>query len=356
MPKARFAVLIMALLILPLLAVVVTMPIAVTAQDLEAGTPPRVITPGQPLFGITGGQPTLDFTECYDPLPVEIGGVIFIEPGVNIRSGPSGSSALVWNTIYNNLDEEGLVVDDPVRIIATVVGGPVCDKGYNWWQVELPGNDGWVAEGRPGDVGGYLFFVAGMFEDRTCRSLYELHIGQFADLLLDARVRTEPNLNGRVRTVAPAGTPVLVVGGPQCVDQIKWWLVRVEVVDFVYEGWMAEGAEGLTWLYPQDLPSTADGTLCGAPLGLPIGQRAYVHSLEEVPRNLRAAPGLDGPLMFILVDGTPFIVEGGPVCRNNLNWWQIRVLSSRPVIGWMAEGSQGVGYWISTINPNEFAR
>jgi hypothetical protein len=44
------------------------------------------------------------------------------------------------------------------------------------------------------------------------------------------------------------------------------------------------------------------------------------------------------------------------VCRDNLNWWKVRVLASQEVVGWLAEGSAGVGYWISTINPNEFAR
>lgn len=353
MVKARVFVFITLLLILPILAFVITLPVAVTAQDADVGTPPVPLTPGQPLFG-PGIQPTLPYTECYAALPIEIGQVIYIESGVNIRSAPSGSSPIVWNTVVNNRDDEGLVVDNPVQIIATVLEGPVCDTGTNWWRVTLPGNDGWVSEGRPFDTGGYLVHPSVI--ERECVSYFELQPGHLADLMLDARVRTEPSLDARVRTVAQAGSPVYVVSGSECVDGLRWWLVRVEVVNVVYEGWMAEGVDGLVWLLPTNLPNTADGTLCGIPLDLPIEQRAYVHSIEEIPRNMRIAPGLESPIMFQLVDGVPFIIVGGPICRNNLNWWQIEVLSSVPVTGWMAEGSQGVGYWISTVNPNEYAR
>ncbi|MDQ7024154.1 MAG: SH3 domain-containing protein [Anaerolineae bacterium] len=353
MLKARILVFITVLLMLPILAFVVTLPTVVTAQDADVGTPPVPLTPGQPLSG-QSIQPTLPYTDCYAPLPIEVGQVIYIESGVNIRSAPSGSSPIVWNTVVNNRDEDGNVIANPLQIIATVLEGPVCDTGTNWWRVTLPGNDGWVSEGRPFSSGGYLIHSSVIARD--CASYFELQAGQLADLMLDARVRTEPSLNARVRTVAAAGSPVFVVGGSECVDGIRWWLVRVEVVDVIYEGWMAEGVDGLVWLLPTNLPDSDDGTLCGVALDLPFGQRAYVHSLEEIPRNMRIAPGIESPIMFQLVDGVPFIVVGGPVCRNNLNWWQIEVLSSVTVTGWMAEGSQGVGYWISTINPNEFAR
>jgi hypothetical protein len=356
MHKPRVLILIAILFLLPLLAFAVLLPVTVTAQDADVGTPPVAILPGQPIRGGQGIQPTPPYSECYDPLPIQVGQVIFIESGVNIRSAPSGSSPLVWNTVYNNRDEEGDIVDNPVRIVAYVVEGPVCDTGTNWWHVELPGNDGWVSEGRPLDIGGYLIHPGTIPGSDDCISYFNLIPGQLANLTLNARVRTEPNVDGRVRTVAQAGQPVLVLGGGECADGIRWWYVRVEVVNVIYEGWMAEGADGLVWLLPTNLPNTADGTLCGAPLGLPIGQRAYVHSIEQVPRNMRIAPGLDAPIMFQLVDGVPFNIVGGPVCRHNLNWWQIEVLSSNPVTGWMAEGSRGVGWWISTVNPNEFAR
>lgn len=330
------------------------LPTMVTAQDADVGTPPAIIAPGVPLSGFGGtAVPTLPYTQCYEPLRIEVGQIIFIESGVNIRSAPSGSSAIVWNTVVNSREEDG-TIENPIQVIATVIGGPVCDTGSNWWQVRLPGNDGWVSEGRPYDQGGYLVNSPGLFDDLSCDSPYTMRIGQYADLLLDARVRTEPHLDGRVRTVAPAGTPVLIIGGPQCIDTILWWHVRVEVVDFIYEGWMAEGAEGKTWLIPDDAPSTEDGTLCNDPLAFELGERAYVSSLERLPRTLRAAPGVESQRIFTVVDGVPFIIEGGPVCASNLNWWQVRILSTNPVVGWIAEGSKYAGFWISAVDPDEY--
>ena len=54
------------------------------------------------------------------------------------------------------------------------------------------------------------------------------------------------------------------------------------------------------------------------------------------------------------MNNEPFVIEGGPVCRENLNWWRIRVLASQEVVGWMAEGSSGIGYWMRAIDPDEF--
>ena len=142
MAKSRIIIFITLLMIFPLVVLSLLLPVGVIAQDLEAGTPPVPLTPGQPIYNLTGVEPTLTYNECYTPLPIEIGQVIYIESGVNIRSAASGSSPIVWNTVYNNRDEEGEIVDNPVQIIATVVEGPVCDTGTNWWRVDLPGHGG----------------------------------------------------------------------------------------------------------------------------------------------------------------------------------------------------------------------
>ena len=112
----------------------------------------------------------------------------------------------------------------------------------------------------------------------------------------------------------------------------------------MYDGWMAEGGNEVALMVPQDLPSLEDGTLCAPPYGiLSIGMRGYVNYTDSTPKSLRAMPGTDQTLLFTLVDGVPFIIEGGPVCVENMNWWQIRVLASAEVVGWMSEGSPGGG-------------
>jgi hypothetical protein len=338
-----------------LLAIILTIPLTVIAQDVDVGTPPVLLTPGEP-FRIQVGEiiATLPFTDlsCYTAFPLVVGDQIFIEPGVNIRAEPGGSSAIVWNTAYNQYDENGeaLVLQDQINMEAFITGGPVCRLGYNWWQVDFPaGMDGWVSEGRPTDKGGYLFSASGIDFNETCESPFDLVAGNIAMITQNVRVREAPNTAARVMTVAPLGSEFTLLEGPACDVRtgVGWFRIRVTVVDFTYEGWIAQGQGGAFWLIPTNLPSEEAGTLCGAPLNFAIGDIGYVDPRDERPRNLRDGPGLNSNILYMLVDGVPFAIMGGPTCVNNINWWQIRVLSSSAAEGWIAEGSQGVGYWLS---------
>lgn len=270
---------------------------------------------------------------CFTPLFLKPGDYAYIRSGVNVRHLPTLSGAPVAYTSEN--------------IDVVITEGPVCADGYNWWRVSGPENPGWVAEGRI-DVGFYLI-PYNLDLSGSCVSLYALAAGKRAELLVNTRVREAANPDALVKTVAPAGSMVDIIGGPQCVGGYYWWEVRVTVVDFTYQGWMAEGQDQVYWLVPEDAPSTEDGTLCAPPLKFAQGTRGLVRYRDGTPKYLRAAPGTDGDAMFSLVNNVPFIVIGGPICRNNLNWWKIRVLASTEVIGWMAEGSPGVGYWMTTL-------
>ncbi|MCU0514572.1 MAG: hypothetical protein MUE40_18615 [Anaerolineae bacterium] len=351
MLRIRLALLVLALPALLLLALSLNLLIIppVTAQ-LNTPIP---YTPGSPLQTIT---PTVPFNQCFSPLRLAPGDAIFILPGVNIRNAPTQSSALVWNTNYDNRDEDGELVDAPRLVAATIVSGPVCAEGFNWWQIEGTRNPGWVAEGRPEDGNGYNLVTVDTARTAPCTPQFNLAVGAPVTLQYNVRIREAPILSGRTLTVVPFQTPIAIVGGSQCVDGLLWWYVRATVLGQVYEGWMAEGANERQYLLPLDLPSTERGTLCGAPLPLLAGQRAFVHYRDSEPKALRAAPGTAAPLLFTLVEGVPFIIEGGPACADNMNWWRVRVLASTPVVGWLSEGSAFAGYWIATLNPNEFAR
>jgi hypothetical protein len=323
------------------------------AQD-DDDNRPIILTPGIPA-GPTP-TPTLPAGTCFEPLAIAIDSTITIDVLVNIRAQPSGSSAIVWNTIYNSYNSLQTPIA-PQAIPARVVDGPVCSEGYNWWRVEIVGEDGWVAEGRP-DREGYLLNVPGVTTARAaCDPRYDLAVGTTADLITNVRVRADANPSARVLTVAPAGSVVDIVDGAQCVDGDLWWQVRVTVVGESYVGWLAESDNKVYWLLPSDLPTLADGTLCGNPLPFAEGERGIVNSVQtDTPRRLRAGPGLTGDPLFLMVENVPFEIVGGPVCRDNLNWWQVRVLASTPVIGWVAEGSTGVGYWLEEVSPDEYAR
>lgn len=346
-----------------LLLMTLSLPYVAVAQDADVGTPPVVITPGAPIGNVLGTPlvPTVSFDVCFTAFPLIPGDLIYIEPGTNIRSAPDYSSPIVWNTSYNQVDDRGNTLPDldQVNIEAYIVSGSICMNGYNWWQVNITtGNDGWVSEGRPTDPGGYLFRTPGIDINIDCAPIFDLFAGEVATITQNVRVRAEANRNGRVVTVAPVGSDVLILAGPECDARagIVWFQVQVTVLNVAYTGWMSQGAGGAVWLIPTDLPSESAGTLCGTPYEFGIGNLGYVNSFDGGARHLRADPGLDGAIRFILVDGVPFEFIGGPVCANNLNWWNIRVQSSNPVEGWIAEGSSGVGRWLSPLDPNEFER
>ncbi|MCA9884736.1 MAG: hypothetical protein KC708_17275 [Anaerolineae bacterium] len=324
-----------------------------TLQDSEDDDYPRPIAPGETILPIED-LPDAE-TGCFPAFPLIPGDVIYIEPGVNIRNIPSQSGAIVWNTIIDNRDERGNVIDDPFNVEAVIVDGPVCNQGLNWWQITGTGNPGWVAEGRRDYEGGYWISAPGTEMRGVCNSTYPFEIGETVDLLYNVRIHDAPTSAALTKTVVPYENPVLILAGPQCVDSVRWWYVRAEVVGIVYDGWMAEGGNEVALMIPQDLPSLEDGTLCAPPYSiLSIGLRGYVNYTDGMPKSLRALPGTDQTLLFTLVDGVPFIIEGGPVCVENMNWWQIRVLASTEVVGWMSEGSPGVGYWMARVNPDEF--
>lgn len=342
MPRCR------ALRLLPVLIAALLLPITL-AQTIH--NTPIPVTPGAPLYPLT---PTYAPNQCVTPLALKVGEAIYIKSGVNLRNLPSLSGGIVWNTVYDNRDERGRVREQPVNIAATVLEGPVCADGYNWWRVGGLDAPGWVAEGRP--ESGYLLIAPRLASVAGCTPLYPLAAGMTAELRANARVRETADPQSRVKTVAPFGSTVEIVEGGQCVNGYRWWRVRVTVVNFLYDGWMAEGEAGDYYLVPSNLPNAADGTLCGTPLPLAAGTRVYVNDKTNTPHALRVAPDRNAERIATLVNGVPMIVEAGPVCSGNLNWWRVRVLASTPVVGWMAEGSRGVGYWISVLNPFEFAR
>ena len=100
---------------------VVTSTPFVTSTWTPSPTPHMLITPA---------------TGCAAPLDLTLGGHVLLRGGVNVRSEPSMSGALV-----NYYDRQ---------VELRLVNGPVCQNGYNWWFVEGNGHPGWVIEGRPG--------------------------------------------------------------------------------------------------------------------------------------------------------------------------------------------------------------
>ncbi len=127
--------------------------------------------------------------------------------------------------------------------IFTVLSGPVCRDGYNWYQVTAGGATGWTAEGENG-----VYWL----DPLVCAN------GLVSRLAPGMRARVTPGLPNRVRTLPnissgvivariPAGSSAFVLNNFHCdIDGRLWW----QVAYFGRIGWTAEGENGVYWLEP----------------------------------------------------------------------------------------------------------
>jgi hypothetical protein len=283
----------------------------------EIPTPTPLITP----------SPTSAAPGCFDPLAIEAGSTITVRGGVNIRSAPSISAPWLANfPEFRNF---------------IAVEGPVCGDNYLWWRIRGHGVTGWVAERNNA-----MSFITSVQAVRTavvCPTPLELAIGEQIELVTGVRVREEPSLQSRVITVAPLGGIATILSGPTCAEGYNWRRVQVTVANFPYEGWLVEGSSVIPDTFYLEITPEVP---CLPPLALAPGDRARVGYRDGMPKNLRAAPGEDGEVLYTLVIGVPFEITGGPVCIDGMNWWQVRILSTIPAAGWLAEGGPRGNYWI----------
>jgi hypothetical protein len=275
---------------------------------------------------------------CGAALPLSPDSRLHTRPGIFLRNLPTRSGGIA------------AYLQDSLTL--RVVEGPVCADGLNWWRVRGPSNvnPGWVAE-KEAPKGRYLIFAADPDPASLCPEPLNLVSGSALPLLNDVRIRTDPNLDALVLHVAPQGDSATILGGPVCAAGLNWWQVQVGWQGIIIEGWMAEGIYGAAFVADPDAPDP--NAVCGPPMRLKIGDRASVNVEDYKPKNLRAAPGLDGALLYTLIEGIAFDVLAGPVCADNLNWWQIRIVSRPEVIGWLSEGGPG-NYAIKRFNQRFF--
>jgi hypothetical protein len=320
---------------LALLAALTSVALAQTATPTPLPTftplPLPSTTPGPTTFFVTTIVPSVT-PGCAAPLPLEKDALAYVSGGVYVRTQPNGSSPFV--NYY------------PQSVVVRITDGPVCDGlRYNWWQVRGPGNDGWVAEGTPGNY--FMQFAAPPGGAQPCHAAADLSIGKRARVLLDTKVHEVASDTGLVLTVAPLGSLADILEGPTCVGGLNWWRVSVTVVNVVYTGWVSDAKPDGTPLLEDEF--ARDKPVCAPPLTMGVGSRAYVNYKGDSPKSLRAAPSINGELIATLLDGIGFEIIGGPVCASDgYNWWQIRILSRPDVSGWIAEGGPA-NYWITPL-------
>jgi hypothetical protein len=235
-------------LLLPLLLLLLALPLLLAApfaapadmQGVTPGVTPGLITPtvfvptptfAVPVYVITPA------TGCAAPLSLTIGMNIVVRGGINIRYEPSMSAALL-----NYF---------PQPTVVTVIDGPRCANGYNWWRISGYGQPGWVIEGRPGR---YFIEPFGLptvtptpsLTPSGCVYPLSFQIGSHGAVRyrdnVPRRLRTEPNTNAPVIVELLDGIAFEIIGGPVCAETYNWWQVRILTTGIT--GWIAEGRPG----------------------------------------------------------------------------------------------------------------
>lgn len=325
--------------LLSIMLLIVTLTAAMmNSSDIEQGQDPTLppsLTPPPTATPVLTPIATSAAPGCGATLPIEIGDSITVRGGISIRALPSVSGPLMEMLQQNDY--------------FIVTGGPICADNYTWWGIRNSRLSGWVAERN----NALTFIVDYESANIVCPTPHELVIGDEIELAYNVRVRREARNDGLVMTVAPAGSTALVLSAPVCVDGYNWRQVEVEVIGVLYSGWMAEEERttGQT-LFIEEGPE------CYPPLGFQVGDLGRVDT-HGSPKNLRAAPNTSSEVLYTLVGGVPLEIIGGPLCSGGMNWWQVRILSTFPAEGWLAEGGRPVPYiraWDQPPIPGEGSR
>lgn len=190
--------------------------------------------------------------------------------GNNIRSGPGK-------------DQDFLCTAKPGAVVE-IIGGPRNDlgDGMTWWQVfsrigcgRKARVTGWTSDGKKGDHWLTPIKARPVAQDKCNASLgTRLQVGQRA-YVIDPLGKKRPNMirlvahpKATVVGKAAIGDLVRIVRGPECVENMAWWLVESEATPVV-RGWMSEGnpadGENGYYLVPVAVPAPAP-----APHGAPL--------------------------------------------------------------------------------------
>ena len=229
--------------------------IYVTAIEVEAPT----AVPRQPTA-------TPIVVSCALPARLQIGSAGRVAPGPlpnAVRSAPGTSSGSV---VLGNI---------PGGTVFTVLEGPACRDGYNWWRVNANGFVGWTAEGQNSTY---------WLDPLTCGNGLSIRMipGATARVTLSPAVanvvRTQPGRgNGAVIGEIPPGGIFTVLSGPECDSGgMAWWRVNYNGL----LGWTGEGESGVYWLEPYagnayELVTDLRGTISTAGIQAPANADDY---------------------------------------------------------------------------------
>lgn len=224
----------------------------------------------------------------------------------------------------------GVVGLIPAGGVFTVLGGPACGSGIQWWQVQYNGVTGWTGEGE-----GMTYWVEPVGSiPGTCALMPHLTVSAsgFVPAGFGVSLLPQPAAYGTPIVEMPGGSWFRVLSSPVCSQGVNWWRVRFNNL----EGWI----QGDTSVHYLVNPFVCDGFM---PSRLIVGTSARV--MPGLPNNLRAQPSLTAQILGRILAGGTMAVVGGPQCGDGGVWWQVAV---NGVYGWTMEG-RGNQYWVEPL-------
>jgi hypothetical protein len=245
-----------------------------------------------------------------------------------LRSGPSYS-----NTVLAFI---------PAGASFSVMDGPFCENGLQWWRVIYNGVAGWTVEGD-----GYTYYLEPVFHTPPITCVLPTRLTVFGygrvtpgdpNVVRSAPGTRSTGANSYVIGNIPAGGIFSVLEGPQCGSDSRWWW-RVNYNGLT--GWTAEG-EGydVYWVEPWGQnPSVCPNAL---PSRLTAGGYGRVTTVPYLPNNIRTTSSYGGAVIGQIPAGNIFAVLSGPVCADNTAWWQVNY---NGIVGWTGE-SNSTTYWL----------
>lgn len=218
----------------------------------------------------------------------------------------------------------------------SVMDGPFCENGLQWWRVNYNGIVGWTVEGNGST---YYLEPINYTPPPSCALPNRLSIGSIGRVTPGSPniVRSAPGTrstgaNSYVTGSIPGGGVFSVSSGPVCGSDSRWWW-NVNYNGLI--GWTAEG-EGYDsyWLEPW----SGGVTVCPnfMPSRLNVGGWGRVTQYPYLPNTIRSFASYNGAAIGQIPVGGAFSVLSGPVCVENTAWWQVNY---NGVLGWTAEGS-----------------
>lgn len=180
----------------------------------------------------------------------------------------------------------------------------------------------------------------------NCPTPLPLANGSLVSLEPGVNVRNLPSVSGAVANYYTQDTVLTIAGGPVCSNGYNWWYV----VGAGNPGWVIEGFRGRIVLTA--ISGTPDpSSICLPAAALVVGEEARVLTgvlLHELPNE-------SSLVLHSILSNEAVDVLAGPVCVNNLNWWQVRAAYPTPndpngtIVGWVADGFPGT-YWLAALN------